>query len=137
MGEGVIICDREDIRTVEAEEQLSFVFSVLESIGIPEEELLACTPEDDGLTVEKKILLRDLCKHFKITLLDDMDRGLKIYVEIAIEDSEKTQQMLVAEWKKPWFVLKIDSSSIDRTKRYYAELHTNWWIMQEDQNEQM
>lgn len=134
MGSNLILCDREDIRSVEAKEQLSFVFYVLESMGVPEEEILICKPENGVLTVKQKSMLRDLCEHYNVTLLDDMDGGLKIYVEVTLEDGQTRRQTLVAEWKKPWFVLKADTAALGRSKRYYAEIHTSWWSMQEEQD---
>lgn len=128
MGSNIIFVDREDIRTIEEEEKSNFIKNTLTSIGLPEEDIKNCFPvEGKVLSVQNKISLRKLCENFQISIFDDLDGGIKIYVT---EAKEKT---LVAEWKKCWFALRIDPSEIDRSKRTFAELHFKWWTVFEEE----
>lgn len=123
-----IMVDREDLRTVEAEEQFNFVRTVLESMGLPTEE---CFPEESELTsqditLQHKINLRQLLKKFQVMILDDRDGGIKIFVD----------EELVAEWKKSRFELRQDLTAIDPKKKLYAVLHIDYWTMFEEQTQQ-
>lgn len=129
MGSKTILVDREDTRIVEGEEKYNFIITILLNLGLPEEEIEACYPADDEeLSVQNKIKLRKLCDSFQISVIDDMDGGLKIYVT---SENEKT---LVAEWKKCWFMMKINNEELDRSKKIFAELHTSWWSVFEEEN---
>lgn len=124
-----IFVDREDIRTVEAEEQFNFVRTVLETMGLPTED---CFPEEDtelnqqDITLQHKINLRQLLKKFQVLILDDRDGGIKIFVD----------EELVAEWKKSRFELRQDLTAVDPRKKLYAVLHIEYWTMFEDQTQQ-
>jgi|SRR3990167_2252806 len=129
MGSKVILIDREDIRKIEGEEKYNFIITILLSLGLPEERIEACYPADgEELSVQNKMCLRKLCQEFQITIVDDLDGGVKIYVT---SEKEKT---LIAEWKKCWYALRVDLEELDRSKRIFAELHANWWSLFEDEN---
>lgn len=120
------LADREDLRKVEEEWQLEFVFYVLSNIGVPEEILAECFPADEEeLTVEHKIKLRSYMKTFDITIVDDRDHGLTIYVE----------QTLIAKWNKCRFVLKQDYMTVDPSKRLYVEIHADMWTIFDEEGQ--
>lgn len=125
MARKIIQADREDLRTVETEEQYIFIFDILAQCGIPIEELEPCLPVDE-ITVSQRMALRKLCTQYNVTISDDFDGGIKIYVNDDV----------IAEWKKPHIVLRTDPSAKDRTKRLYIEIHCSWWSLFEEQDEQ-
>ena len=94
------LADRDNFRKVEEEWQYEFVYYILSSIGIPEDILDGCFPEDgiDGFTVDHKIELRKYMKMFDVTIVDDRDGGIKIFVD----------KQLIADWKKCMFDLSKD-----------------------------
>ncbi len=131
MGSKTVLVNREDIRSVEAEEQFSFVISTLLDLGIPEELLEPCIPkENEEFTVDQKIKLRKVCKDFRVSIVDDLDGGVMIYVS-----QEQEAPTLVAEWKKCKFVLRTDPAALERANRTYAEVHAEWWTIFEEETQ--
>jgi hypothetical protein len=128
MGSEIFLADREDFRKIEIQEQQNFILSILFSLGLPKEELDNCLVKDKILSVEDKIKLIKLCENFQISIIDDTDGGIKIYVR-----SDNTE-VLVAEWYKSNFILRIDHSMINRNKKLFVEIHTKWWSMFEEEN---
>jgi len=125
---------RDNFREVEEEWRWEFVFHVLTSIGIPEEELEECVPEDGNfLEIEPKhkISLRKHMKKRNVTIVDDHDGGIKIYVYV----DELEEQIMVAEWKKCKFIYKKDIKEIDPNKRIYMEVQADIWTSFEDEDD--
>lgn len=118
------LASRSNYRDVEKEWQYEFVYYVLESIGIPEEVLDGCFPEEgmEAFTVAHKIELRTYMNQFDVTIVDDRDHGIKIFVE----------QQIVAEWKKCKFVLREDPKEVDPSKRLYMEIKADVWTIFDD-----
>jgi hypothetical protein len=115
----ILLNSNENTRQVEDEEKTRFVRSVLDSIGIPLENIW----DDDGiLSVENKIKLRSVLSVYNIKIIDDSDGGLRLYVD----------QDLVGEWKKCQYVLKKDLSEIDPSKKLYLEMHVDYWSVFEN-----
>jgi len=123
----VILANREDCRNVEAEEKYEFTLYVLESVGLPEEMLDECFPDNgyDNFSVEHKIKLRQLLATFDIAIIDDTGGGLKIYVD----------KDLIAEWKKCKFCLRRDLSKVDPSKQLYVEIHEEFWTIFDENQE--
>lgn len=122
----VVLCNKDDIRKTESEEQLSFIRQNIEfalnDIDLEQDSLPAlesCFPDNDSelYTVEQKINLRKVLGHFNISVLNDRDGGVKIYLD----------RQVFAEWRKPTFVLKEDSSVLDRNKKLYGEITFDAW----------
>jgi len=114
------LANRDNYRQIEEEWRFEFVYFVLEKIGIPHDILTGCFPDEiNDLGVEHKIELRKHMSRFDVSIVDDLDGGIKIYVE----------QQLVAEWKKCKFVLKEDLKEVNPSKRLYMELHGDVWTI--------
>lgn len=128
MGSKTILSDREDIKNIEAEEQINFVFSVLQTSGVSEDKLEGCLTEEN-LSVKNKIIFRKLCEKEQISVVDNLDGSLKIYMKAEHQD------VLVAEWFQPSYTLRIDNSVIDRSKRMFVEILFRWWTVFEDDDE--
>ena len=128
--------DRDNFREVEREWQWEFVFYVLSHMGLPDESLQECLPEDGDflkITPEHRIQLRKYIDKENVTIVDDHDGGIKIYVYVG----ELQEHVLVAEWKKCKFVYRDDMTQIDPKKRLYVEVHadvwTSWEMDEEDE----
>ncbi|MAE87668.1 MAG: hypothetical protein CMB80_33350 [Flammeovirgaceae bacterium] len=120
------LASRDNYRKVEEEWQYEFIYHVLSTIGIPEEILEGCFPEEgiDSFTVHHKIELRHYMKKFDVTIVDDRDGGIKIFVE----------QDIIAEWKKCKFVLKEDPKTVDPSQRLYMEIKADVWTIFDEGN---
>lgn len=112
-----IFVDHEDIRKVEAEEQLKFTIDVLSQMGLPDLELCFPSENPQDLTVENKIFLRKLLQKFNVQIIKDGDGGIKIYVENEV----------VAEWKKIFVSFKEDFNTVDPKKRLFAQIDIDYW----------
>lgn len=126
MGSRPVLANREDVRMVEAEEQLNFVLSVLHASGVSEEKLQACLTDGLLASVENKIAFRKICEKEQISIIDDSDGGVKLYMK------SDNQDVLVAEWFKPSYILRTDHSVLDRSKKMFIEIHTHWWTVFEE-----
>lgn len=103
----VLLASNAHLPTVEAEEQTRFILSVVEALEIPFE-----WDSNEQMTVLDKIRLRKFLKQYNISILDDLDGGVKIY-----SGNEK-----IAEWKKAAYKLKEDLQQIDPKKKLYIEM---------------
>lgn len=115
------LASRDNYRDVEKEWQYEFIYYVLESIGIPEEILQGCFPEEgmQAFTVFHKIELRKHMNKFAVSIVDDKDGGINIFVE----------RDKVAEWKKCKFTLREDPAEVDPAKRLYIEIKADIWTI--------
>lgn len=120
--EKLVLANREDIRSIEEEERITFIRSILEQIDVPIDN---CFPENENeeWSVENKINLRSVLSQFKIDLVDDFDGGIKMFID----------KELIAEWFKPFFVLKTDLSEPNPKNKFYAEIRFRAWSLFEEQ----
>ena len=103
-----VLLDRgENVRKVETEEQSRFIFSVMESLHIPFE-----WEPDKEMTALDKINIKKLLAEYNITIIDDLDGNVKIYVGMD----------LIGEWHKPIYCLREDRSQLDPKKRLFLEM---------------
>jgi hypothetical protein len=127
VGQSEILVSREDVKTVQEEQKVQFVFSVLSQF-VPEEMLEPVLPQDGfEITVQQKIRLREICHKFKTRVVEDFGGEVEILV------SENGKEKLVAHWYKPWVVLKRDLTESDPSKQFYAEIKFKWWLISEGQ----
>lgn len=129
------LASRDNFREVEDEWKWEFIFFVLEAMGIPEDELSSCLPEDGDvskISVKEKISLRNLAHKRDIRIIDDHDGGLKLYVYI--QDLEEF--ILVARWSKCKFIYREDPLEIDPNKKIYIEVHADCWTTFEEQEDE-
>ena len=113
----VLLSRFEDTREFESQEQSRFVNSIFEALELP----IDFDP-DVPLTVETKQKIRQKLKEFNLDIIDDMDRGLKVYVS---DD-------LIAEWYKTTYKLKQDLSQKNPQDRLYVEANVNFWSIFEE-----
>lgn len=113
-----IYIDREDAKKIENEERNIFVKTILENLGVPLEEIW----EDEDLTVENKLKLRELLYKLDLEIIDDGDRGLKIY----------NKNILLAEWFKPQFKLRKDIKARNINRSLYYEMIIKTWTIFEE-----
>jgi|SRR6185436_9306086 len=118
--QGTILLNyNENIHKVEEEEKNRFLKGLLDQMGIPISEFWS---DDQPLSIDQKIKLRNLLITYSIQVIDDLDGHLTIYVE----------GELVGEWKKSTYKLKRDLSQIDPKKQLYLEMEINCWSLFED-----
>jgi hypothetical protein len=116
-----ILANIEDARSIAEEECHAFVKNTLQNIGLPVEEVWP----DISLTVEQKIALRNMLSKFDVEIVDDRDKGIKIYHE----------RTLLAEWFKPRFVMRADPAAVNPSKKTYYEIVLKTWSMYEDEGD--
>lgn len=95
------------VREIEAEEQTRFVISIVEALEVPFE-----WNSNEAFSIFDKVRLRKVLGQYNVAVIDDMEGGVKVFLE-----REK-----IAEWKKPTYVLKEDPSQIDPKKKLYIEM---------------
>lgn len=106
------------VREVEAEEQTRFVISIVEALEVPFE-----WNSNEPFSMLDKIRLRKVLGQYNVSVINDMEGGVKIFLE-----REK-----IAEWKKATYVLKEDLSQIDPKKKLYIEMKCSFSSIYEDQ----
>lgn len=114
--EEILAVNREDAKETVKQFQFAWIRDILLQTGM---NLEGCFPEDeeDDITLEQKILLKNILNENKILVIDDRDGGIKIYVE----------KELIAEWIKPSFTLHQDLSQLDPKKKLYTCIHIKYW----------
>jgi len=117
----ILLNRNEDTDKIQTEEQFKFVRMLFETLDIPFE----WNSEGFLVSVEEKIKYRKVLEHYNMSVIDDMDGGLKVYVG----------SDLIAEFYKPKFKLKEDLSEIDDRKKIYLEMDINFWTIFEKNNE--
>lgn len=119
----IVFVDRDDYKKVEEEEQNKFIFYVLESMGVPTDEW----PEGFEFSVQDRINMRAVLNKYGVSIIDDRDGGIKIYVD----------KEVVAEWKKCTYNLREDKSELEHSKRLFYEMHIDCWsLFDEDVEEE-
>jgi len=119
----VILANRDNCREVEEEAKYDFTVHVLEYIEIPAEHLSECLPKGGfkKFSAKHKIKLRKLLNSYLVSIVDNRDGELKIFVD----------KDLVAHWRKSKFVLKRDQNELIRENQLYVEIHIDYWIISE------
>lgn len=107
----ILLSIGEDTKQVEAEMQARFVKLLLESIEVP----IEFNP-DEPLTVESKLKLRKDLQVHNIQIIDDLDGGLKVYVQ-----NEK-----IGEFFKCSYKVKEDLTALDPNKKLFLEMQVNF-----------
>ena len=103
-----IYIDREDAKSTEEEERNTFIRGVLQNIGVPLEDVWP----NIQLSIDNKVKLRDLLLKLEVEIINDKDRGYKIY----------HQDSLLAEWFKPRFILREDKRARTLAKKLFYEM---------------
>ena len=121
-----IYINREDVRHVEADEKYNFIRGVIELLELPLDD---CFPEGDSVdlfTVENKINLRKSLRKYDVFVVDDGEGGVKIYFEDDV----------IAEWKKPQFILREDRLEKDRSHKLYIQMDIDFWTIFDEEIEE-
>jgi len=118
MGEKIVLTDRDEVESTIAEEQLTFVFSVLSLCGFSEEDLLSSIPNGKEFSIDNKVAFREFCDKFKIVVL-----GINNNIEISFKnDGENT---CMAIWYEPEVIMQVDNE----TKKMFANILFKWWTV--------
>ena len=120
--EGIILLNaHENTRQIEDEEKNRFVKTILETLGLP---IDGIWDEQEQLSIEGKIKLRNILSSYGVNIIDDMEGGLQIFFE----------REVVARWEKPTYTLKKDHSQIDPTKKLFLQMAIkNWSIFEQNE----
>ena len=116
--------DRGDERKVAYQLRYQWVKFVLEQIKV---DWTDCFPQSERLedvTILQSATLRKKLNDNNIIINDNVDGSLDIYVN----------EELIAEWKKPSFILHINPAKINKRDKYYSEIQMECWSVY-DQNE--
>lgn len=116
----ILLNSNENTRQVEEEEKNRFVQHILQTIGLPLDDIW---DNEGNLSLEGKIKLRNLLNVYGVQLIGTSDGELQIFAE----------GEMIAEWKKPTYILKRDLSQIDPKKKLYLQMHVNYYSIFEGQ----
>lgn len=114
----ILLNSSENTHQVELEEQGRFVHSVLSAFGLPLGDW-----QGEVLPVEERMRLRKELASRKIEIVNDLDGGVKVYCE-----SDGKYEM-IAEFRKPRYVLRKDAGHPDPNKRTYLEMLLDTWFI--------
>ncbi len=103
----IITIKRQDQVEEEIKAKSSWVRSVLSSIGLPTDDWA------DPLSMDDLRRIRTELKSLDIDILDDTDGGIEIYY----------QGDLIAEFRRPQYILRENPRERDPRNRYYLEMH--------------
>lgn len=122
--EYTLLVDRDEAKKVEEEECAKFIKEVLLNLGL--EEVEEFWPNLILSAKEKKLLAKYLDK-CGVVIVYDGDRGYKVLSE---------DDTLIAEWKKPFFVMKMDPKAKTFSKKVYYEIHFEGWTVFEGEEDE-
>lgn len=114
----VLLNTTDNRREIESEEQTRFIISIVEALDIPFE-----WDSNEKFGVLDRIRLRKALAQYNVSVTDDLDGGVKIYL-----DREK-----IAEWYPVTWCLKEDLTQIDRKKRLFIEMKCRFSSMFEQE----
>ena len=103
----IVITTQSQQREAEMQQKAKWVRNILGHIGLPVEEWA------ENLSMQDLRRLRVELKSLDIDIIDDTDNGLEIYY----------QGNIIAEWRRPLYVLKEDRNQRNPKDRYYLEMH--------------
>jgi len=106
----VIIVKRSEEKEVEQREKSRWIRDILKKMGIP-----GIEDWGDNLTMNDLRRIRKELKMLSVDIIDDSDNGIDIYWNME----------LIAEWKRPTYILRVDPNEIDQKYKYYLEMHLN------------
>jgi hypothetical protein len=115
----ILLNSSENTHEVEEQEKTQFVRHILETMGLPIDKIWN---EDNTLSIENKIKLRNILSTYNIQVIDDHDGSLQIYC-----DGE-----IIGRWDKCEYILKQDLKQKDPVKKLFLEMHTNHWSIFEN-----
>lgn len=107
-----VTIDLDDVKETEKWIKNAFCRESLEKMGLPLDEIW---PEEE-LSVDEKTDLRVMLAHFDVDILEDGDRGLKIFVE----------NQVVAELLKPRYVMHKDFKVRRASQKLFYEMKVKY-----------
>jgi hypothetical protein len=117
----VLLDKNENTKQVELQEQSRFIKSIIEALGVPIE-----FNSEKPLSVDDRIRLRKELDKYDISIITDIEGGVKIFV--------KTD--LIGEWYKSIYKLKEDlSQRVNPKKKIYLEMTVRFWTTFENEVE--
>ncbi|MFZ4795983.1 MAG: hypothetical protein ACOYMA_00720 [Bacteroidia bacterium] len=105
----VLNIKREEQTEKELSEKSRWVRNILSSIGLSTDNWA------ENLTMNDIRKIKSELKSLNIDIIDDTDNGLEIYYD----------NNLIAEWRRPRYVLRENRLERDPQSRYYLEMHIN------------
>ena len=110
----------ENTRQVEEEEKSRFLRNILDQCFEDTEasNQIAEIWQDEGvLSVQNKIKLRNILAMYHLTVIDDLDGGMKIFLD----------KELIGEWLKSSYRLRRDAKVTDPKYKIYLEMNIECW----------
>lgn len=92
---------------IELQEKTKWVRLILGKLGLPVEKW------KENLTMDDLRKIRLELKSLEIDIIDDSNNGIEIYIK----------NDLIAEWRKPHYILKKNPEERDSRYKYYLEMY--------------
>ena len=99
-------------KEIEEQEKARFIRSIIDCLDINIE-----FDPDKPQTMRDKIVLRNNLKQFNISIIEDLNGGMQIFVD----------RDPIAEWKKPKYKLKENTAERDPRKKLFLEMNIELW----------
>lgn len=118
----IILCNLSDALEVINEARLYWTYEVLDALGVPDEILF----ETDDIN-EYRYEMEGLGIEVELKNNEEVDIYKKEWYEGPSEEHSgwlpPTEEHLVAQWKKPTRIMKVEGNDV------YYEIHINEWSM--------
>lgn len=119
-----VLAGRDNFQEVILEEKYNFILAILEELEIDVSEVLTNTNPD----VFERRKLKEYLYKYQVYISFNGDDSLEIY----FHDGKIPQ--LLAQWKKPFYIIKKDLSQIDPAKKTYVEIYFEFESIFDEEN---
>src|ERR1019366_6859116 len=105
----ILLNFNENTKEMENEERDNFVRGILETLGLPLENIW---DEEGTLTTDNKIKLRSILTNYNIQIIESGGE-IKVYCD----------NQVIGDWRKPTYILKRDNNQLHPKKKLFLEMH--------------
>ncbi len=115
--------DRGEERKVTDKLRYQWVQWVLEQMGVEWGDSFSESGDPEEATILQKALMRRKLEQNNITIRDNHDGSVDIYVE----------EERIAYWSKPNYRLRLDPTKINKKDQQYSEIDMECWSVFDDE----
>lgn len=112
----VIFADKDNCKSIAHQLRFSWVKNILIQTGMNLDDCFCDSDDPNDQTIEHSKKLKKALSDNKITVVDNNDDSIFIYI----------QDVLIAQWKTPLYDKREDFSQLDRKKRFYVGINLEY-----------
>ena|ERR1700748_1183443 len=112
----LIFADKDNCKSIAHQLRFSWVKNILTQTGMNLDNCFCDSDDPNDQTIEHNKKLKKALSDNKITIIDNIDDSLFIYI----------QDQLIAQWQTPRYDKREDFTQLDRNKRFYVGIHLEY-----------